>query len=140
MTKTSRTSRGKGYAGEGGVRQHGGSLPVYVCNTCGSEVVWAESKRTGRKYLVNVSYGQKGQRFYMGHNVHPSDCTLADREREAVLTYSRNVAAAFRDLLNAYRAGELDRDTFVEASLVVSDMSDNTPTGAQLLEAQEGTK
>lgn len=70
------------YAGQGAVRQAGGSLKVYVCNACHSEVVWAESKRTGRKYLVNVSRGYMDQRFYIGSNVHKCDEVLAGRAEE----------------------------------------------------------
>lgn len=75
------------YAGPGAVRQHGGKLPIYVCNTCGMDVVWVESKTTGRKYLVTISHGANGHRFYIGANVH--DCAAimarraqADYERE----------------------------------------------------------
>jgi hypothetical protein len=58
------------FAGTGAVRQHGSALPIYICNQCGNEVVWAESKRTGRKYLVNISHAYNGARFYIGSNVH----------------------------------------------------------------------
>lgn len=71
----SRTTRvPNAYASVGAVVQANGSLPVYRCNGCGAEVVWAESKRTGRKYLVSVSYGQNRNRYYRGDNVHPRDC------------------------------------------------------------------
>jgi hypothetical protein len=65
-----------GYASQGGVRQHGGSLPVVECQRCleaghgGVLIVWATSKRTGKAYPCNVSHGYKGQRFYMGHDLH----------------------------------------------------------------------
>ena len=72
----------KTFASEGAVRQNGGTLPVYVCNTCGHEVVWCESKRTGRPYLVSVTRGYHDQRFYMGHNVHPRDC--GERRQAAI--------------------------------------------------------
>lgn len=72
-TKQARTRRGEGFAGEGAQRQDG-SLPIYICNTCGKEVVWAESRRTGRKYLVSVQRGYKGQRFYAKSAPHPRDC------------------------------------------------------------------
>lgn len=64
------------FAGVGAVHQTGGSLPIYICNECGRDVVWAESKRTGRKYLANVSRGYLGQRFYIAANVH--DCKRPD--------------------------------------------------------------
>jgi hypothetical protein len=70
------------YAGQGAVRQTAGTLKVYVCNACGTEVVWAESKRTGRRYLVNVSKGYLGQRYYVGANVHKCEEILARRAAE----------------------------------------------------------
>lgn len=70
--RSARTRRGEGYASVGAVAQRGGSLPVYICNTCGSEVAWATSSRTGRKYLANVRRGQAGQRYYIAASVH--DC------------------------------------------------------------------
>lgn len=76
MSKTTKaTGNRAGFAGVGAVRQSSGSLPIYICNECGADVVWAESKRTGRKYLVTVSVGYKGQRFYVGANVHSDDLT-----------------------------------------------------------------
>jgi hypothetical protein len=83
-TATSKTRRGTGYATTGAVRQTSGDLPVYICNACSAEVVWATSKRTGRKYLVNVSHGFHGQRFYVGADVHtcqpePTDDEKADQ-------------------------------------------------------------
>ncbi len=72
MTKTTRTED-QGYASEGGVRQEG-SLPTYRCNACGAEVVWATSRKTGRKYLVNVKHGYHGQRIYVKADFHPRDC------------------------------------------------------------------
>lgn len=71
MSPMSKTTRIPGkFASPGAVNQHGGSLPLYRCNTCKREVVWAESKRTGRRYLVNASEGYHGQRFYVGADIH----------------------------------------------------------------------
>ena len=69
MARTRRSPDGI-YASTGAVRQHSGSLPIYVCNGCLGDVVWCESKRTGRKYLVNVSRNYNGARFYVGSNLH----------------------------------------------------------------------
>lgn len=74
---TKATGNRGGFASEGAVRQNGGSLPIYVCNECGADVVWATSKRTGRKYLANISHGYNGARFYIGANVHQDDPTDA---------------------------------------------------------------
>lgn len=61
------------YASDGGVAQEG-PLPIYICNACRSQVVWATSSRTGRKYLVSISHSQSGARFYIKRNAHPRDC------------------------------------------------------------------
>lgn len=69
-TRPARTTRvPNARATEGGVRQEG-SLPIYCCNTCQREVVWATSARTGRRYLVDVQHGYKGQRFYIKRAAH----------------------------------------------------------------------
>ncbi len=83
------------YASPGAVRQHGGSLPIRRCGTCGQDVVWCTSKKTGRKYLVNVSRGYLDQRFYVGSDFH--DCAKRLAEIEAVnakveVTESKRVA------------------------------------------------
>lgn len=79
-----KTRRGEGFASQGAVRQHGGALPIYICNTCHREVVWAESRRTGRKYLANVKRGYLGQRYYIGSDLHrKEDCQPATHKVEA---------------------------------------------------------
>lgn len=61
------------FASEGGVRQEG-SLPLYICNGCGREVVWATSTKTGRKYLAScspsASDGPHAGWHYRKHAVH----------------------------------------------------------------------
>jgi hypothetical protein len=74
-----------GHASQGGVRQNGGTLPIYECRRCaeagypGEQIVWPTSKRTSKRYPVDVSRGYHGQRFYMGHNVHKCDEVQARR-------------------------------------------------------------
>lgn len=80
MAKTRRTEE---WATTGAVNQHGGSLRVYICNSCGDEVVWVESKRTGRHYLCNVRRGYHSQRFYIGSDIHPRDCREQQQARIA---------------------------------------------------------
>ena len=77
-TKTRRSPENI-WIGTGAVRQHEGKLPLYLCNTCGAEVVWVEGK-TGRKYLANVSHGYNDARFYIGANIHDCAPALARRE------------------------------------------------------------
>jgi hypothetical protein len=62
------------YASTGAVGQHGGKLKIMECNECHRQVVWVESKRTGRFYLCNVreSNGDLRWRYYRGDDVH--DC------------------------------------------------------------------
>lgn len=92
MSKTTRSRDGM-YASQGAVRQHEGSLPIYVCNDCGREVVWATSSKTGRKYLANVSTGYLGQRFYIGASVHRCDRSRTPEALEA-REIDREIAAA----------------------------------------------
>lgn len=124
MARTHR-SPDKGYASTGAVRQHAGSLPVYICNTCGREVVWVESKRTGKPYLVTVTRGYLDQRFYMGHNVHPRDCTADDRKVERYQAICRNIAAACRAISAAHQAGEVDKATLLDALDALGDLTDD---------------
>jgi hypothetical protein len=119
---TGRTSRGKGYASPGAVSQHGGSLPIRICNSCGKEVVWVESARTGRPYLVTVLYGYNDQRYYRGDHVHPRDCGEQKAQRIAELAAAdewRRIAPAVADvsllMVDALRRGEISDGTFLEA-------------------------
>lgn len=84
-TPTGRTRRSPdgAYAGTGAVRQHDGKLPIYICNTCGREVVWATSSKTGRKYLANISRGHLDQRFYIAASLHDCGPELRRREQAA---------------------------------------------------------
>jgi len=72
MKPTARTRRSpdNGYASTRAVAQNGGKLPIYICNACNKDVVWCESKRTGKKYLVTVRRGHLDQRFYIGSQIH----------------------------------------------------------------------
>lgn len=58
-----------GFAGEGAVHQDG-RLPIRECRYCGLLIVWATSKRTAKRYPVNVRRGHLNQCFYMKHDVH----------------------------------------------------------------------
>ena len=69
MARTHRSPDGA-FASTGAVSQTGGSLPIYVCNECNRDVVWAESQRTGKKYLANVFRGYRDQRFYVAARLH----------------------------------------------------------------------
>lgn len=104
----------KHYASQGAVNQNGGSLPVSTCKRCGNEVVWVTSKRTGKRYLVNVSIGYRDQRFYMGHNIHRCDEILAAREQAAAEEQRRgDLLAEVAEQQRAYKAGEITRDQYL---------------------------
>ena len=96
MNATKTTTR---YAGEGAVNQ-GGPLPIRQCNTCGRDIVFAKSNRTGKFYAVTVHTGYKGQPFYVKSNAHFSDCEYL-RTESALATAQETLKAA---LLNASRA------------------------------------
>ena len=97
------------FVGQGAVAQNGGSLPLYRCNTCLAEVVWATSKRTGRKYLANVSRGHLDQRYYIGANVHRcADRLAAIAESEAhadKVALDRRLTAVVSGAMEARRNG-----------------------------------
>lgn len=80
----------------GGAVAQDGKLKLMVCNTCGGEVVWATSIRTGRKYRVDVSKGESGCRYYAKRNAH--DCA----RRLAAVEQARR-AAATSEVLEARR-------------------------------------
>ena len=110
MARTHRAPYG-GFAGTGAVAQGGGSLPIYICNTCDHEVVWATAAKTGRKYLVNVSLGQGGQRFYIGSNIHrdPVAVRSAEAVREDLGSLGDQIASVLigADLINERTLGDL---------------------------------
>lgn len=101
------------WVGDGAVDQ-GGSVKLYRCTTCNDEVVWAKSSRTGRHYLVNVSVGYRGQRFYMKHNVHRCEDRLsavaeqvaADEHAADIRSWTDRIADAQRQ----FKAGEITQD------------------------------
>jgi hypothetical protein len=74
MTTTNRPARtqrnARGTYASGGAQHQDGKLPIYDCNACGAEVVWATSNRTGRKYLANCYQGMNGTRFYVKASPH----------------------------------------------------------------------
>lgn len=69
------------FAGQGAVRQNGGTLPVYCFTDCGCEFVWCKSARTGKSYPAKVRRGYRDQRFYQGNDLHPRDCAEQQAEK-----------------------------------------------------------
>lgn len=68
-----RTTRVPDQFANGGAVHQEGSLPIYQCNTCLGQVVWATSSKTGRKYLANIRTGYLDQRFYNKRDYHDCD-------------------------------------------------------------------
>lgn len=106
------------YVGDGAVAQQG-PKKLYTCNTCGRDVVWLESKRTGKVYLASVYRGEV-VRYYISK---PHVCQI--REPEPVPTLSP-LDAAFQALTARYLAREIDRDEYLAAA----DLLDRTYNNA----------
>lgn len=103
MARTTRVPNA--FAGPGAVRQEG-SLPIYECNACGRQVVWATSSKSGRKYLVDVSKGHLDQRYYNKRNAH--DCAKVLERRAAE-------EAAMEEFLERQRRGHEFADRMLDA-------------------------
>ncbi len=82
MSRTTRVPNAP-FVSVGAVNQHEGALPWYRCNACGADVVWATSKRTGRKYLANISTARNGGHFYVGANVHTAEQCQRNQDNSA---------------------------------------------------------
>ena len=54
----------------GGLNNQDGALEVVFCSRCGAHVVWATSKRTGKKYRVDVRISERGNRYYVKSDFH----------------------------------------------------------------------
>lgn len=114
------------FASPGAVNQKGGTLPVYECNTCGSEVVWVHSAKTGRPYLVNVRRGNVDNRYYVGSEIHPRDCGVQVAENvkaTRLAEIDRRSAEWGTAIWRAFQAGILTDET---ATAMDSDLSRET--------------
>jgi hypothetical protein len=96
------------FASDGGVSQEG-MLPIRRCKFCDAEIVWATSKRTGKRYPVQVQHGHLSQRFYAKHIVHK--CPTAEEiEAQAVLgRKAENTRAMIERFHELSDAGEWDK-------------------------------
>lgn len=97
------------YVGEGAVRQQG-AKKLYECNACGREVVWLESKRTGKVYLASVYRGEVA-RYYVSQ---PHVCKTPE---------PAPVADPYTDVLRIlgerFITGQITRDEYIDAALVL---------------------
>lgn len=65
------------YISDGAVKQQG-PKKLYMCNECHRDVVWLESKRTGKMYLADV-YSGDVVRYYISK---PHQCRKWETWRE----------------------------------------------------------
>lgn len=109
-------SGSQAYATGGAVNQQG-HRPVRACGTCGREVVWLESKKTGRRYLANVSRGYLDQRFYVGRDIHRCQDQI-ERDRLAQIEDdAAMLQAEWKDLVRAARFARQAHDDIEAARL-----------------------
>ena len=92
-----------------GANAQDGLLPVHKCLACESEVVWAESRSTGKRYLCDVYRGYLDQRFYVKASAHFATCEKIRSEKA-----DRRRAEAAADDREAYESFErCDTDGFL---------------------------
>lgn len=120
-TKTARTQAQRNEFGSyipvstGAVRGHsGGDTNLYLCNTCHGDVVWATSKRTGRKYLCNARSAYNGSWFFMGNDLHKCDEVLAQRKAADKVAAQVQADLQAEALKNAYATVQLVEEFGVE--------------------------
>ena len=91
------------YVGDGAVRQQG-SKKLYSCNECGGDVVWLESKRTGKVYLASAYRGEVS-RYYVSkpHVCKPRELPAIPDPKEEEL----------RTLNDAYLHKMITRDQYL---------------------------
>jgi hypothetical protein len=115
-TQTSRKPRTERipdeFAGHGAVRQ-GGSLPVYRCTTCKREVVWATSRKTSGKYLVNVRTGYNFQRFYQGNDLHKCEEFTEKDQRALAMAHNERVGNEMLTRVQALREAGASKEEIV---------------------------
>lgn len=95
------------YVGEGAVRQQG-SKKLYECNTCHRDVVWLESKRTGKVYLASVYRGEV-VRYYVSK---PHVCKTPEP-----IPAPDPYTDALRILGEHFITNEITRDEYMAAAL-----------------------
>lgn len=99
------------YVGEGAVRQQG-SKKLYSCNTCHRDVVWLESKRTGKMYLADVHRGEVVL-YYISkpHNCRP--ITTEPSWRETYVAPESDHDREYREVGALFASRQITRDEFL---------------------------
>jgi hypothetical protein len=95
------------FASSGAVSQEG-KLPVAYCRHCGTEVVWVESRKTGKKYPVNVHHFHDSDALYYRKD-HLHQCT--DEQRQSYIARQAEEAIERQDRI---AAGEIVKGAMVE--------------------------
>lgn len=111
-----------------GANAQDGALPVHQCLACESEVVWAESRRTGKRYLCDVYRGYMDQRFYVKASAHFATCEAvrsekAEQRRALAAADAREAAESFErcdtdGFLSQWAKGLTSRQRELEAQLI----------------------
>lgn len=146
-TKPSRTSRvvrnGFPMSVGPGASAQDGDLPLYQCNTCHGEVVWATSSRTGRKYLCNVYQGTV-VRYYVKRSVHQCQDRLVPQARnilhDVAMDWQRSASKRNRAVCLGLHAGVLTEaeataafgriDTTMAVATWIDDLDDQAAVDA----------
>lgn len=120
-----------------GASTQDGTLPLYECTTCGREVVWATSTRTGRKYLADVYQGQV-VRYYVKRSPHKCQDHLAPRARNELhdfaMDWNRATVKTSRAIAAGLKAGAI---TEAEATAAWAKVDDRV-AAAKLVDELDG--
>ena len=109
---TAQTNNGRPiYVGDGAVRQQG-PKKLYSCNQCGGDVVWLESKRTGKVYLASVYQGEV-VRYYVSR---PHECRKSWREEVAP---ESDLDREYREVTALFTSRQIDRETYLERCMAI---------------------
>jgi hypothetical protein len=68
------------YAREGAIRQDG-PLPITACKSCGCPIVWATSRKNGKRYPVSVAGWEDV--YYVKSNLHSREVCTRNQEVSA---------------------------------------------------------
>lgn len=102
------------YVGQGAVAQQG-NRKLYTCNTCSREVVWLESKRTGKMYLADVYNGEVA-RYYISK---PHQCRPYAEPASVEPVERAPIDVEYDALTARFLAREITRDEFLADAAII---------------------
>jgi len=108
------------YASDGAVAQ-GGSLKMKRCGACGGEVVFVQSKKSGKWYLADCFRKYNGGYYYVKASPHFKTCAERQERQEA-----------YRIHAERQELGEMVTDRFIEWLDQTSDAGGDTGPEARL--------